>query len=93
VAPRAGVAGAAAVWAIRNVLDAICLFILCRKRFPHLSLWSGASLLGALGLAVLAFAGLLLNSFLLRSVWWCGLTLLLVVMAWRNSDQLRFPSQ
>jgi O-antigen/teichoic acid export membrane protein len=93
VVPRAGVAGAAAVWAIRNMLDAFCLFILCHKRFPHLSLWSSASLIGVLGLAVLAFAGLLLDSFLLRSAWWCGLTLLLVVMAWRNSDQLRFPSQ
>ncbi len=69
VVPGAGVEGAAAVWAIRCFIDAGCLFLLCRMRFPDLRPWSGASLLALVLSSTLMFAGSWLSSVELRAAW------------------------
>lgn len=92
VVPRTGVAGAAAVWALRNGLDAVCLFLLCRRRFADLQLWP-AWTLPSIGLfSGLAFAGTFLDAAALRFIWWLSIGLLLFLVAWRRAELLRFST-
>lgn len=86
-----GIAGAAAVWALRNGIDAVCLFVLGHRRYPHLRLWARRELF-VCGLAALTFIGMAFDSVVLRLSWWLLCSGALLVYLIRRPADLRFPS-
>jgi O-antigen/teichoic acid export membrane protein len=87
-AQRWGVTGAALVWATRNAVDAICLFLLSRQRYPALGLWRGAGAL-LVFLPILSFSGLLIEPWSGRCLWWFASCALLAMAC--PPRLLRFP--
>lgn len=85
-----GIAGAAAVWALRNGIDAVCLFALSRRRFAHQRLWVGSDLALCV-LAGLTFVGMCLEPASLRWSWWLASSAALLLPFALRPALLRFP--